>query len=260
MDRHLEPDAAHYRGALGRARHRAARERPVHTDARREPPAHQPLTRSLDSELRPVRHRQPVAGHEHPDPLDIPARRGSIHRVQPQPARHFGPLAIGFESAPHQAAVRMALVTPLPSPRILWKACAASGIAIGILLNDTADAQTINIPLSASSFDVKAARVTKPPVIDGDVGDSEWEGAAVVTSFIQYEPRRGDQSDVRTDALVLYDAGHLYVAFRAWDTEPITAQLTQRDADLLRDDAVTVVVDTTFDRRTGYYFITNALG
>jgi hypothetical protein len=99
-----------------------------------------------------------------------------------------------------------------------------------------------------------------PPVIDGEVGEEEWNAAAVAPGFIQYEPRRGEPSDVRTEALVLYDAGHLYVAFRAWDAEPITAQLTQRDADLFLDDAVAVVLDTTFDRRSGYYFITNALG
>ena len=67
-------------------------------------------------------------------------------------------------------------------------------------------------------------------------------------------------SDSQTEARVLYDAGHLYVAFRAWDSEPVTAQLTQRDADLLRDDAVVLVVDSTNDRRSGYYFMTNALG
>src|SRR5207249_3594810 len=80
------------------------------------------------------------------------------------------------------------------------------------------------------------------------------------SDLIQYEPRRGDGSDVRTEALVLYDAGHVFVAFRAWDPEPITAQLTFRDADLFTDDAVAVVLDTTFDRRSGYDFITNALG
>src|SRR6266550_6493302 len=115
--------------------------------------------------------------------------------------------------------------------------------------------------LATSSLpEIEAVKATKPPVIDGAVGEDEWQGAVTATNFIQYEPRRGEPSASRTEALVLYDAGHLYVAFRAWDTEPITAQLTQRDADLLRDDAVTVVVDTTFDRRTGYYFITNALG
>jgi len=107
---------------------------------------------------------------------------------------------------------------------------------------------------------IQAARALKPPVIDGEVGEGEWDAAMAVTDFVQYEPQRGDRSDVRTEAMLLHDAGHLYVAFRAWDGEPITAQFTQRDADLFRDDAVAVVVDTTFDRRSGYYFVTNALG
>src|SRR2546427_5620398 len=99
-----------------------------------------------------------------------------------------------------------------------------------------------------------------PPVIDGVIGEDEWKGAAIATGFIKYEPRRGEPSGVRTEAIVLFDAGHLYVAFRVWDGEPITAQLTQRDADLFTDDAVAVLLDTTPDKRSGYYFITNALG
>jgi hypothetical protein len=120
-------------------------------------------------------------------------------------------------------------------------------------------AQTTATP-PLNSHDIVAVRATKAPVIDGEINEDEWKGAAVVTGFVQYEPRRGEMSDLRTEALVLYDAGHLYVAFRAWDAEPITAQLTQRDADLFFDDSVAVVLDTTFDRRSGYYFITNALG
>ncbi len=134
------------------------------------------------------------------------------------------------------------------------------GFAGALVLTSAAVLWAQTPATSTASLEIEAVRATKPPVIDGDVGESEWQGASAAESFIQYEPRRGDPSEVRTEALVLYDAGHLYVAFRAWDGEPITAQLTQRDADLLRDDAVTVVVDTTFDRRSGYYFITNALG
>ncbi len=120
-------------------------------------------------------------------------------------------------------------------------------------------AQTIaNVPLN--SHDIVAVQATKPPVIDGVIGEDEWKTATVVTGFIEYEPRRGEVSDLRTEGLVLYDAGHVYVAFRAWDGEPVTAQLTQRDSDLFLDDAVAVVLDTTFDRRSGYYFVTNALG
>lgn len=112
-------------------------------------------------------------------------------------------------------------------------------------------AQSVAAPASGR-FEIPALRAVKPPVIDGEVADEEWQSAAVVTDFIQFEPRQGDPSEVRTEALVLYDSTHLYVAFRAWDAEPITAQLTQRDVDLLRDDAVAVLLDTTFDRRSGY--------
>src|SRR5947208_2803207 len=142
------------------------------------------------------------------------------------------------------------------------RGCRAVGRVAGIVLLAWATAvgaQTIATP-SITSQEIVAVRATKPPVIDGVVAEDEWEGATAVTGFIQYEPRRGEVSDVRTEALVLYDAGHLYAAFRVWDAEPITAQLTQRDADLFADDAVAVVLDTTFDRRSGYYFITNALG
>ena len=121
-----------------------------------------------------------------------------------------------------------------------------------------AGAQT-TVPTSNSN-EIVAVRTAMPPVIDGVIGEDEWKGAAIATGFIQYEPRRGEPSGVRTEAIVLFDAGHLYVAFRVWDGEPITAQLTQRDADLFTDDSVAVVLDTTLDRRSGYYFITNALG
>jgi hypothetical protein len=130
---------------------------------------------------------------------------------------------------------------------VLFLGCASS-----------ASAQSTGVPPTAPA--IEAVKATRPPTIDGNVGPDEWQGALAVAGFIQYEPQRGERSPSQTEALVLYDAGHLYVAFRAWDAEPITAQLTQRDADLLRDDAVVLVLDSTNDRRSGYYFITNALG
>jgi len=69
-----------------------------------------------------------------------------------------------------------------------------------------------------------------------------------------------EPSPLRTEALVLYDDQHLYVAFRALDPEPVTAQLTQRDADLFGDDAVVVLLDAGHDRQSAFYFMTNPLG
>src|SRR5262249_42731749 len=108
--------------------------------------------------------------------------------------------------------------------------------------------------------EIKAVRVAKPPVIDGSVDESEWQETSTASGFIQYEPRRSDLAETRTEVRLSYDTSHLYIAFRAWDSEPLTAQLTRRDADLLRDDSVIVVLDTTNDHRSGYYFITNVLG
>lgn len=110
------------------------------------------------------------------------------------------------------------------------------------------------------NVELKALLTPKPPVIDGAVGEEEWSAAPVAANFVQFEPRRGDLATERTEALVLYDAGHLYVAFRAWDPQPLTAQLTQRDADLFTDDSVILLLDSYGDRQSAYYFQTNALG
>jgi len=113
---------------------------------------------------------------------------------------------------------------------------------------------------SQAPFSLRAVRAPTPPVIDGVVEDQEWRDAPIARDFVQFEPRRGDRASVPTEVSVLYDAGHLYVAFRAWDPEPLTAQLTQRDADLFSDDSVVVLLDSYADRQSAYYFQTNVLG
>jgi hypothetical protein len=110
------------------------------------------------------------------------------------------------------------------------------------------------------SFELPAVKAPRAPVIDGVLDDGVWASAARAGDFIQYEPRRGEPSAVRTEAFILYDERYLYVAFRALDPERITAQLTQRDADLFGDDAVALLLDSSHDRQSAFYFMTNALG
>jgi hypothetical protein len=111
-----------------------------------------------------------------------------------------------------------------------------------------------------SIFQLRGTMASVPPVIDGIVNESEWEGAAVAGDFIQFEPRRGEPSEFRTEVLVLYDSTHLYVAYRMWDTEPPAAQLTRRDANLQTDDAIALLLDSHHDRQSAYFFMTNPLG
>lgn len=113
--------------------------------------------------------------------------------------------------------------------------------------------------ISANSpFVLSAKRVQSPPRIDGII-EELWQSAFIADNFIQYEPNRGQPSETKSQAMVLYDTEHLYVAFSLQDRQPPTAQLTRRDADLFDDDAVILVLDTYNDHRTAYYFMTNLL-
>jgi hypothetical protein len=100
-----------------------------------------------------------------------------------------------------------------------------------------------------------------PPVIDGNLGDPVWETAPVATDFVQMRPREGEPATERTEVRVLYDDHALYVAIRAWDSEPdsIAAQLTRRDQGSYSDQ-VHVIVDSYHDRRTAFHFAVNPLG
>jgi hypothetical protein len=111
-----------------------------------------------------------------------------------------------------------------------------------------------------SSFSLQAVRTSRPPVVDGAVTDEEWGSAAIAEGFMQFQPRVGQPSEVASHALVMYDSANLYIAFRFFDSQPPTAQLTRRDADLLQDDAAVVLLDSFNDNRTGFFFMTNLLG
>lgn len=131
---------------------------------------------------------------------------------------------------------------------------------LAVALLGTTAAVVAAQPSPSNPFQLRAVTLAAPPVIDGVVHDEEWQGAAIATDFIQFQPQRGEPASAKTVAFIAYDARYIYVAFRCWDDQPLTARLTQRDGDLLSDDSVVVVLDTANDRQTGYYFFTNPLG
>ena len=107
---------------------------------------------------------------------------------------------------------------------------------------------------------LSAILTTSAPTIDGQLIESVWKSAIPAIDFIQYEPFCGVPSTTNIEALVTYDSACIFIAFRVWEPESITAQLTSRDAELLNDDAVILVLDTYLDRQTAYYFVVNAIG
>lgn len=101
-----------------------------------------------------------------------------------------------------------------------------------------------------------------PPKIDGFTNDPQWARAEVVRDFIQFEPIYGNPATERTEVRLLFDRTHLYVAFDCFIevSRTVICSVTQRDAPFFSDDYVGIYLDTFYDRRNCYAFLTNPLG
>ncbi|MCC7033257.1 MAG: carbohydrate binding family 9 domain-containing protein [Acidobacteria bacterium] len=101
----------------------------------------------------------------------------------------------------------------------------------------------------------------EPMVIDGRMDEGTWERAGRITDFIQREPAEGQPPSHATEARVAFDGAALYVAIRAFDSEPdrIVGILTRRDQHS-PSDWVKVIVDSYLDRRSAYEFAVNPVG
>jgi hypothetical protein len=117
-------------------------------------------------------------------------------------------------------------------------------------------------PESAAPAPAMAVRARPaPPDVDGRLDDEAWRAAPVINEFTQRDPHEGQPGSERTEARVLYTDHALYVAFKAYDSQPhrIASQLTRRDEDS-PSDWVGVGIDSYYDRRTAFVFFVNPAG
>lgn len=98
--------------------------------------------------------------------------------------------------------------------------------------------------------------------IDGKLNEPAWETVNFQGDFRQREPDEGHPASEGTEIGVLYDKRYIYFGIKCFDSEPgkIIAREMRRDAVVDDDDYFEMVLDTYHDRRSGYYFITNAHG
>lgn len=107
-----------------------------------------------------------------------------------------------------------------------------------------------------------ASRAQGVILIDGRLDDAAWDGAGLLSGFVQREPAEGAPVSQRTEVRVLYDDEALYVA--AWlfeeDPDQIVFGQTRRDASLNDSDAFSFILDTYLDRQNGFVFATTPAG
>ena len=99
-----------------------------------------------------------------------------------------------------------------------------------------------------------------PPVLDGKITESAWSSATWSGEFIQTEPYDSAAPSQKTEFAVLYDDDHLYVAIRAYDTEPEKIEKRMSRRDNMDGDLVFFSVDSYFDKRTAFEFGVSAAG
>jgi hypothetical protein len=112
-------------------------------------------------------------------------------------------------------------------------------------------------------FQISATRASQAPVIDGALDEPAWRDAAMFDSFTQQEPTDGAPATERTEVRILYDAEHVYIGVRAFDSDPdgvIATEMRRDSLQLFEEDNFQIILDTFRDSRSGYMFVTSPLG
>ena len=111
---------------------------------------------------------------------------------------------------------------------------------------------------------VRAIKLTEGIRLDGRLDELVYQTIPAIEGFVQQMPDEGAPGTERTEAWVMFDATHIYVSGRLWDTAPPSgwvANELRRDTSQLREnDGFWVAFDTFYDRRNGVAFYTNPLG
>jgi hypothetical protein len=140
----------------------------------------------------------------------------------------------------------------------------AACLAALAALPSVGGAQQLSVDLRAAAAAPRmavAAPAAAAPTLDGRLDDVVWRTAVPLTDFVQRDPHEGEPGTERTEAWVAYTADVLYVAVRAWDSDPsgIRARLTRRD-DGSPSDWIAIGIDSYHDRRTAFAFFVNPAG
>ncbi|MDH6304940.1 hypothetical protein M2459_001677 [Parabacteroides sp. PF5-5] len=122
-----------------------------------------------------------------------------------------------------------------------------------------------SLPISAQSENsdrsFAAVRVSTPPIIDGLLLDDCWENTGEWSgTFVQQQPDEGNPETEETHLKILYDNHNIYVAFRAYDSQPEKINRWLAPRDQIKGDAVCIMFDSYADKRTGFAFALTAGG
>ena len=111
---------------------------------------------------------------------------------------------------------------------------------------------------------IRATHLPGPLRIDGQLDEGPYSTVEPIGDFIQVEPTAGAPATEPTDVWIFFDDDSLYISGRCWDSAPearwILNDMRRDGDDIWTNENFTVVLDTFYDRRNGFYFQTNPIG
>ena len=110
---------------------------------------------------------------------------------------------------------------------------------------------------------LRAIRLERPLTLDGKLNEEIYSTVSSSSDFIQQEPQEGESATEQTEVWILFDDNNIYISARCWDSQPdrlVANEMRRDNLNIYRNDNLTVVLDTFYDRRNGYFFQTNSLG
>ena len=111
---------------------------------------------------------------------------------------------------------------------------------------------------------IRATRLPAPLRVDGQLDEGPYSTVESIGDFIQVEPTAGAPATEPTDVWIFFDDDTIYISGRCWDSAPearwILNDMRRDGDDLWTNENFTVVLDTYYDRRNGYFFQVNPIG
>ncbi len=143
---------------------------------------------------------------------------------------------------------------------LLVAAAAAVGAVATAAAPSSLAAQAPVDPLRGA--ELRISRAAGPIVVDGDLSDPGWKGAAPIDVWYETNPGDNVPPKVGNVAYLAYDDRSLYAGFRFDDPDPskIRAPLADRDSLGGETDYGGIILDTRNDGRTGLELLANPRG
>jgi hypothetical protein len=129
-----------------------------------------------------------------------------------------------------------------------------------LLINAVVNAQESKDKIQKRIYTTAPLSEEKAPIIDGVLDDAGWNLVEWQTDFIENEPDENTAPTFQTKFKIVYDAKYLYVAIKAFDSEPILIEKRLSRRDGFAGDRVNVLIDSYNDKRTGFMFTITAAG